>query len=70
MIKVTDSRGAAIYLAADAIASIQQAGASSAWEPPRPEGEGWFVLSIHDTEDWGPVCVWVRHAAKQGKGGA
>ncbi|WP_223308509.1 hypothetical protein [Achromobacter xylosoxidans] len=42
----------------------------SAWEPPRPEGEGWFVLSIHDTEYWGPVCVWVRHAAQQGKGGA
>lgn len=42
----------------------------SAWEPPRPEGAGWFVLSIHDTEDWGPVCVWVRHAAQQGKGGA
>ncbi|AUT49242.1 hypothetical protein [Achromobacter sp. AONIH1] len=42
----------------------------SAWEPPRPEGEGWFVLSVHDTEDWGPVCVWVRHAAQQGKGGA
>lgn len=42
----------------------------NAWEPPRPEGEGWFVLSIHDTEDWGPVCVWVRHAAQQGKGGA
>ncbi|CAB3858705.1 hypothetical protein LMG26788_02145 [Achromobacter pulmonis] len=42
----------------------------SAWEPPRPEGEGWFVLSIHDTEDWGPVCVWVRHAAQQGRGGA
>lgn len=34
----------------------------SAWEPPRPEGEGWFILSIHDTEDWGPVCVWVRRA--------
>ena len=42
----------------------------SAWEPPRPEGEGWSILSIHDTEDWGPVCVWVRHAAQQGKGGA
>ncbi len=42
----------------------------SAWEPPRPEGKGWFVLSIHDTEDWGPVCVWVRHAAQQGRGGA
>lgn len=42
----------------------------SAWEPPRPEGEGWFVLSIHDTEDWGPVCIWVRHAAQRGEGGA
>lgn len=31
----------------------------SAWEPSRPAGEGWFVLSIHDTED-GPVCVWGR----------
>ncbi|AUT49240.1 hypothetical protein [Achromobacter sp. AONIH1] len=31
MIKLTDSRGVAIYLAADAIASIQQAGPSSAW---------------------------------------
>lgn len=40
----------------------------SAWEPPRPEGEGWFVLSIHDTEDWGPVCIWVRRAAQQGEG--
>ena len=35
MIKVTDSRGAAIYLAPDAIASIQQAGASSAWHGVR-----------------------------------
>ncbi|MCV5421355.1 hypothetical protein OFN47_32105, partial [Escherichia coli] len=24
-----------------------------------PEGEGWFVGSIHDTED-GPVCIWLR----------
>ncbi len=29
------------------------------WEPERPEGEGWFVGSIHDTED-GPVCIWLR----------
>ncbi len=35
----------------------------SAWEPERPEGEGWFIGSIHDTED-GPVCVWF----KQGDG--
>lgn len=29
------------------------------WEPTKPEGEGWFMLSIHDTED-GPVCIWAR----------
>ena len=42
----------------------------SGWEPSRPAGEGWFVLSIHDTED-GPICVWGRAlnaitAARQG----
>ncbi|MBU1330903.1 MAG: ABC transporter substrate-binding protein [Gammaproteobacteria bacterium] len=31
----------------------------STWEPSTPIGKGWFVFSIHDTED-GPVCVWVR----------
>lgn len=31
----------------------------SAWEPSKPDGEGWFMLSIHDTED-GPICVWGR----------
>lgn len=31
-----------------------------AWEPQQPEGDGWFVGSIHETED-GPVCVWLRH---------
>ncbi|HDX2633774.1 hypothetical protein [Escherichia coli] len=31
----------------------------AAWEPERPEGKGWFVGSIHDTED-GPVCIWLR----------
>ncbi|QQB32796.1 hypothetical protein I6I07_19310 [Achromobacter deleyi] len=31
MIKLTDSNGAAVYLAPDAIACIQEAGASSAW---------------------------------------
>ncbi|EDH4007909.1 hypothetical protein ACGANB_04070 [Salmonella enterica subsp. enterica serovar Aberdeen] len=36
----------------------------SAWEPEAPEGDGWFVGSIHDTED-GAVCVWLRN-----KGGA
>ena len=41
----------------------------STWEPPRPEGEGWFILSIHDTEDWGPVCVWVCRAIQQSSQG-
>ncbi|WP_427592927.1 hypothetical protein ACPG8G_21660 [Pseudomonas aeruginosa] len=31
----------------------------SEWIPTRPEGAGWFVLSIHDT-DTGPVCQYVR----------
>ncbi|ENW8910851.1 hypothetical protein ACT8N6_005309, partial [Escherichia coli] len=26
-------------------------------------GEGWFIGSIHDTED-GPVCVWLRNKAE------
>ncbi|ETF06915.1 hypothetical protein [Pseudomonas moraviensis] len=32
----------------------------SPWVPSAPAGEGWFIFSIHDTED-GPICVWVRH---------
>jgi hypothetical protein len=31
----------------------------SAWEPVPPAGDGWFTISIHDTED-GPVWVWAR----------
>lgn len=31
----------------------------SAWTPKPPEGEGWFLVSIHDTED-GPSAVWLR----------
>src|SRR5688572_1971567 len=29
------------------------------WTPSNPPGEGWFIFSIHDTQD-GPICVWVR----------
>ena len=29
------------------------------WEPKKPDAESdWFMLSVHDTEDWGPVCIW------------
>lgn len=31
----------------------------SGWEPSQPDGDGWFIGSIHDTED-GPLCVWFR----------
>jgi hypothetical protein len=31
----------------------------SDWNPNKPSGEGWFILSIHDTDD-GPVCIFVR----------
>ncbi len=30
-----------------------------AWHPEAPEGENWFIGSIHDSED-GPVCIWLR----------
>ena len=31
----------------------------SYWEPGKPDGDGWFCLAIHDTDD-GPVCWWAR----------
>lgn len=31
----------------------------SKWHPEAPAGEGWFVGSIHDSED-GAVCIWLR----------
>lgn len=33
------------------------------WEPSKPEGDGWFCLAIHDTDD-GPVCWWARREVK------
>lgn len=33
----------------------------STWHPEAPKGEGWFIASIHDTED-GAVCIWLRPA--------
>lgn len=36
----------------------------SAWKPSKPEGEGWFIVSIHDTEE-GPACIWIRHPTQE-----
>lgn len=33
------------------------------WQPTMPRGEGWFILSIHDTDD-GPICIWARPLAR------
>lgn len=30
------------------------------WEPSKPQGPGWFILAIANTED-GPGCWWLRH---------
>ncbi len=30
----------------------------SAWEPIKPDGDGWFIAWIADNED-GPICMWV-----------
>lgn len=32
----------------------------SGWSPTKPEGEGWFLGSMFDTED-GPYAVWLRN---------
>ena len=37
----------------------EECGDVSAWVVPPPRGEGWFAITIHDTED-GPVWVWAR----------
>lgn len=35
-------------------------GGFSGWEPPLPDGEGWFIGAIFDGEDYGPSCIWLR----------
>lgn len=34
-------------------------GTCALWEPRPPEGDGWFLYSIHDSED-GPIAWWLR----------
>lgn len=34
------------------------------WQPSKPDGEGWFIVSIHDTED-GPACLWIRYPTEE-----
>jgi hypothetical protein len=39
------------------------------WNPEPLTGNGWFTLSIHDTED-GPMWVWVRRIDERENGRA
>ncbi len=42
------------------IAYFEQGGTDvSDWNPAPPAGDGWFTLSIHDSDD-GPYWVWGR----------
>ena len=42
------------------IAYFEQGGTdASDWNPAPPAGDGWFTLSIHDSDD-GPYWVWGR----------
>lgn len=33
------------------------------WIPEPPDDDGWFLGSVHDTDD-GPVCYWFRNTTK------
>lgn len=43
--------------------AMSDAGSIAAWEPRPPEGDGWVVISIHDTED-GAIALYVRTATR------
>lgn len=38
----------------------------SNWEPSKPEGRGWFIGGIYETEE-GPVCMWLRQLVDKEK---
>lgn len=46
----------------DAYEAMCEAGNCTAWTPEPPEGDGWVMVSLHDTED-GAVAFYVRPAA-------
>ena len=41
----------------------QESASVAGWNPTPPAGEGWFTISVHDTED-GPYWVWARRVAQ------
>jgi hypothetical protein len=50
-------------------AECAEAGTFATWNPAPPEGEGWFMLAIDDTED-GPAVWWARRANNETIGSA
>lgn len=45
----------------DAYRAYVVSGSFAAWQPEPPAGNGWFISSIHDSEDDGPLCIWLRN---------
>lgn len=41
-----------------------ESGDFSGWKPRPPQGDGWFLISVHDNED-GPVAMWVTREPEQ-----
>ncbi len=43
----------------DVLERICSEGDCSEWEPTPPEGDGWYLIAINDTDD-GPIAGWAR----------
>jgi hypothetical protein len=48
--------------AGDPSSSVMWEDAVRAWQPTPPEGEGWFLIAVYDTED-GPYACFARPQA-------
>ncbi|CAN7344718.1 hypothetical protein LJR168_001969 [Pseudoxanthomonas sp. LjRoot168] len=38
-------------------------GGVTKWQPSSPDGEGWQLVAVYDTEDFGPQSLWLRKVA-------
>ena len=38
----------------------------SIWKPKTPEGTGWVIVAIYESDNNGPITLWVRHTFTKG----